>query len=172
MDLGLSDSVAVVFGAARGIGAAIVHTFIAEGASVAAIDQDPGVHDLSVPTGSFVSLTADVTDYGSVRQIGVEVAERLGCLDHVVFAVGIGSGKFGFPFWKLEPADWSVVLKVNLIGAVNVAHVFAPSLVNTASHGVRSGTAGGPVKHSVSACEGTRFAALTCRRAAASWPRR
>ncbi len=52
----------------------------------------------------------------------------LGRVDHVVFAVGVGSGKFGFPFWNLDPADWERVLRVNLVGAVNVAHAFAPGL--------------------------------------------
>jgi 2-hydroxycyclohexanecarboxyl-CoA dehydrogenase len=47
----------------------------------------------------------------------------------VVFAVAVGSGKFGFPFWNLEPADWGRVLEVNVVGAVNVAHAFAPLLV-------------------------------------------
>ena len=40
----------------------------------------------------------------------------------------MGSITFGFPFWKLEPADWDLVLKVNLLGAVNIAHTFAPAL--------------------------------------------
>ena len=57
------------------------------------------------------------------------VLGRFGRCDHVVFAVGVGSGKFGFPFWNLEPADWDHVLRVNLVGAVNVAHAVAPSLV-------------------------------------------
>jgi len=42
-------------------------------------------------------------------------------VDHVVFSVGAGSGRFGFPFWKLEPDDWTRVLEINLLGAVNVA---------------------------------------------------
>ena len=50
-------------------------------------------------------------------------------MQHVVYAVGCGSGKFGFPFWNLEPADWDRVLRVNLLGAVHTAHAFAPSLV-------------------------------------------
>src|SRR4051794_6401107 len=44
----------------------------------------------------------------------------------MVFAAGVGSGKFGFPFWNLEPGDWDRVLRVNLVGAANVAHAFAP----------------------------------------------
>ena len=143
MDLGLVDSVAVVFGAARGIGAAIARAFAAEGAQIVAVDRDPSVHDLGTPTRSFVSLTADVTDYGAVSEIGLEVAQRFGRCNHVVFAVGIGSGKFGFPFWKLEPTDWDLVLKVNLIGAVNVAH----ALRRAGEHSVPKCPAryGGPV---------------------------
>jgi NAD(P)-dependent dehydrogenase (short-subunit alcohol dehydrogenase family) len=49
-------------------------------------------------------------------------------VDHVAFAVGIGSGKFGFPFWSLAVEDWDRVLRVNLIGAAAVAHAFAPLL--------------------------------------------
>ncbi|MCP3695255.1 MAG: SDR family oxidoreductase, partial [Planctomycetaceae bacterium] len=42
--------------------------------------------------------------------------------------VGAGSGKYGFPFWNLKPADWDRVLQINLLGAVNVAHAFSPVL--------------------------------------------
>jgi NAD(P)-dependent dehydrogenase (short-subunit alcohol dehydrogenase family) len=47
----------------------------------------------------------------------------------VVYAVGVGSGKFGFPFWNVPAEDWGRVLEVNLVGAVHVAHAFAPGLV-------------------------------------------
>jgi 2-hydroxycyclohexanecarboxyl-CoA dehydrogenase len=40
-----------------------------------------------------------------------------------------------FPFWNLDPADWDRVLRVNLVGAANVAHAFAPGLADQ-----RSGT--------------------------------
>ena len=36
----------------------------------------------------------------------------------MICAAGIGSGKFGFPFWNLEPADWPRVLEVNVMGMV------------------------------------------------------
>jgi 2-hydroxycyclohexanecarboxyl-CoA dehydrogenase len=39
---------------------------------------------------------------------------------------------YSFPFWKLDPADWDRVLRVNLIGAVNVAHTFAPAIAEAA----------------------------------------
>ena len=132
MDLGLAKKVVVIFGAARGIGAAIAKAFAAEAAHVTAIDRDPSVHELARPFPQSLSLMADVTDYGAVRQAAQEVERRFTRWDHVVFAVGVGSGKFGFPFWKLEPADWEPVLQINLIGAVNVAHAFAPAMAAAA----------------------------------------
>ena len=79
-----------------------------------------------------LGFVVDAGDYAAVQLVADQVASRLGRCDHVVFAVGVGSGKFGFPFWKLEPADWERVLKINLIGAVNVAHAFAPAMAEAA----------------------------------------
>jgi NAD(P)-dependent dehydrogenase (short-subunit alcohol dehydrogenase family) len=148
MELGLAGSVVVVFGAARGIGAAIARAFAAEAAAVVAVDRDPSVLQWAGPRSGDVpghrptlGLVADVTDFGAVRRAAEEVAQRFGPCDHVVFAVGVGSGKFGFPFWKLDPQDWDAVLKVNLIGAVHVAHAFAPGMAD-ASRSDQSGDRG------------------------------
>jgi NAD(P)-dependent dehydrogenase (short-subunit alcohol dehydrogenase family) len=70
----------------------------------------------------------DVTDYPAVRACADRLRSELGEVGHIVYAVGVGSGKFGFPFWNLDPADWDRVLRVNLVGAVNVAHAFAPAM--------------------------------------------
>jgi 2-hydroxycyclohexanecarboxyl-CoA dehydrogenase len=133
MDLGLNGSVVAVFGAARGIGAAIARAFAEESARVAAVDRDPLVLELAdqlSPPG--LGLVADVTDLAAVRRTADEIATHFGRCDHVICAVGAGSGKFGFPFWKLEPADWDRVIRVNLLGAVNVAHAFAPAMAEAA----------------------------------------
>ena len=120
---------AAVFGAASGIGAAIARAFAAEGARIAVIDLDPRVIDFCRAVARIDRLwCADVCDYAAVRHAAEEITRRLGRCEHVVYAVGAGSGKFGFPFWNLEPSDWERVLKVNLIGAVNVAHAFAPAM--------------------------------------------
>jgi NAD(P)-dependent dehydrogenase (short-subunit alcohol dehydrogenase family) len=121
VDLGLRDSVAVVVGGASGIGKAIAGAFAAEGARVAVID-------LRFPEARPGQFVADVTDYAAVRAAEAGIRAAFGRVDHLVFAAGIGSGKFGFPFWNLDPSDWDRVLRVNLIGAANVAHAFAPGL--------------------------------------------
>lgn len=127
MDLGLTGQTAVVFGAARGLGYAIAAGFVAEGARVRLVDASPAVADAAKPFADARADVLDVTDAPAVRAY----AQRLvmadgGPPDHLAFAVGVGSGKFGFPFWNLDPADWDRVLRVNLAGAVNVAHAFAP----------------------------------------------
>jgi NAD(P)-dependent dehydrogenase (short-subunit alcohol dehydrogenase family) len=149
MDLGLRGQVVAVFGAARGIGEAIAKAFMAEAANVAAIDRDAGVMEVAEQLPLLrtehrrplaeaddhlaLGLVADVTDGAAVRRAAESVRNYFGQCDHVVFAAGIGSGKFGFPFWNLEPSDWEPVLRVNLIGAVQVAHAFAPMLVRAGS---------------------------------------
>jgi NAD(P)-dependent dehydrogenase (short-subunit alcohol dehydrogenase family) len=160
MQLGLARSVVAVFGAARGIGAAIARAFASEGAFVAAVDREPGVVGLAAELtqlargsphvarssaqsdreSSSLGLVADVTDCAAVCRLAKEIVNTLGRCDHVIYAVGAGSGKFGFPFWKLDPADWEPVLRVNLLGAVNVAHAFAPLLVGAAPSGAPGGS--------------------------------
>ena len=118
MNLELEGQGVVVVGGAMGIGNAIVDTFRTEGCQV-------GVLDLQECEGGIV---ADVRDFQNIRA-GVEhFRKKFGRLDHAVYATGVGSGKFGFPFWNLEPEDWAGVLEVNLIGAFNFAHVCSPFL--------------------------------------------
>lgn len=140
MDLGLTGQTAVIVGGARGIGRAIAEGFAAEGAHVALIDRDPEVTAAARQIAEqrrvkTLPLLADVLDYPAVRRAAAEIASFFGRTDHIVFAVAIGSGKYGFPFWNLEPDDWPRVLEVNVVGAVNTAHAFAPALIQA-----RSGT--------------------------------
>lgn len=121
MQLNLAGQTVAVFGAARGIGRAIAEEFIREGCQVHGFDRDQ-----SPPLAQASRLiTGDVTAYSDVRGF----AEAIGEVDHIVYSVGAGSGKFGFPFWNLEPADWKRALDINLLGAVHVAHAFAPQFV-------------------------------------------
>jgi NAD(P)-dependent dehydrogenase (short-subunit alcohol dehydrogenase family) len=140
MDLGLAGQTAVVVGGARGIGRAIAETFAAEKAKVALLDIDLAMHDAVKELAKRYEVqaaahVADVTNLEAVRRAADTIHALFGRTDHVVFAAGVGSGKFGFPFWNLEPEDWGRVLAVNVVGAANVAHAFAPALVRA-----RSGT--------------------------------
>jgi NAD(P)-dependent dehydrogenase (short-subunit alcohol dehydrogenase family) len=140
MDLGIAGEVAVVVGAARGLGRAIAEAFAAERADLVLVDRDPEVVNLAEKIGEGCASRAkavvtDVTDAAAMRNLAETVRTWFGRCDHLVFAAGVGSGKFGFPFWNLDPSDWDRVLRVNLIGAVSVAHAFAPGMTEA-----RSGT--------------------------------
>jgi NAD(P)-dependent dehydrogenase (short-subunit alcohol dehydrogenase family) len=131
MDLHLTSHVALIFGGASGIGRATAREFAAEGASVVILDRSRGTEqvaeEISKDTrAQVVGQICDVTDYGQVQSAAASIQQQLGRPRHVVYAAGMGSGKFGFPFWNLEPTDWQRVLEVNLIGAVNAAHAVGP----------------------------------------------
>jgi glucose 1-dehydrogenase/sorbitol-6-phosphate 2-dehydrogenase len=117
MDLGLGGQRVAVFGMASGIGRAIAEGFVAEGCVVQGFDR------IAHP-----SIDTTVGDVTSTAQVAA-FAAGFDRVDHIVYCVGVGSGKFGFPFWNLEPEDWPRVLDVNLTGAVRAAHAFAPKLI-------------------------------------------
>lgn len=114
MNLQLSGHVAVVTGGASGIGLACAQGLEAEGCRVATWDLANGV---------------DVSDFASVQKALADTEARLGPVQHIVHAAAMGSGKFGFPFTNLSPADWRRVLEVNILGMVHVAHACAPSMI-------------------------------------------
>jgi 2-hydroxycyclohexanecarboxyl-CoA dehydrogenase len=133
MNLELSNQVAVVLGAASGIGRAIAQAFLDEGAAVALIDRAPTVVEVAQQLANGKDATTlpvvtDVTDYAALQQAAQRIESELGPVVHMVFAVGIGSGKYGFPFWNLTPSDWPKVLEVNVIGAVNATYTFSPPM--------------------------------------------
>lgn len=133
MEMQLEGEVAVVVGAAQGIGQSIAAAFAWEGAHVALLDISPKIPAIAEKMGldygrPSLGLQVDVTEYEEVLAAARRINSEFGTVAHVVYAAGMGSGKFGFPFWNLQPSDWERVWKVNLQGAVHVAHAFAPAL--------------------------------------------
>lgn len=138
MDLGLQDRVAVVTGGARGIGLAVAREFSAEGAPVAiwdiAADVGESAKHLARAAGaSAIGCRVDVTDRKSIDTALARTVTELGPIEHLVHCAAIGSGKFGFPFTNLDPADWPRVLEVNMMGMVQIAHAIAPAMVERQS---------------------------------------
>lgn len=122
MELLLEGQGVVVFGSARGIGREIAKQFAMEGCRVIGFDlQKPASADTDA---AVLDILGDVTD----SRVVAEFAGAHNQIQHVVYSVGVGSGVPAFPFWNQRPEDWARVLDVNLIGAVNVAHAFAPRL--------------------------------------------
>jgi 2-hydroxycyclohexanecarboxyl-CoA dehydrogenase len=134
MDLNLRGRVAVITGGASGIGRAAAAAFAGEGAHVAIWDLgDAAVAVAHAICAEFpirtIGVLADVADESAVAAAVERTVAELGPIDHLVHAAAIGSGKFGFPFTNLQPADWPRVLRVNVMGMVHVAHGLTPHMV-------------------------------------------
>ncbi len=132
MDLQLQGQTALIFGGARGIGHAIGQQFLAEGAKLILADRVADTPQIATSLGGS-GYALDVTSLESVTQFAAELTKKKQKVDHVVYAVGIGSGQFGFPFWNVHPSVWQNVYNVNVIGAVHVAHLFGPMMANQKS---------------------------------------
>jgi len=134
MELGLKNRLAVIVGGASGIGLATARCFANERAQVAIWDSSKDTREIanslaSEHTVRCCGCEVDVTNNASVEAAMVETLRQFGCVNHLVHCAAIGSGKFGFPFTNLQPADWPRTLEVNIMGMVHVAHAIAPHMI-------------------------------------------
>ena len=162
------DRVALVTGAASGIGRAIALAFAAQGARVAVCDVNAaGAEEAAAGMGGRgLAVAMDVTDAASVRAGVTRAVEALGGLDVLVNAAGWDRI---MPFVKTDEAHWDRVIGVNYRGLLAVTHAVLPHLiergggavVNVASEAGRAGSSGEAVY------SGTKGAVLAFTRALA-----
>ncbi|HEX3947633.1 MAG TPA: mycofactocin-coupled SDR family oxidoreductase [Acidimicrobiales bacterium] len=133
--------VALVTGAARGIGAATVAALAAGGWRVVAVDRcvdDPHTpyplgrrEELDRVVGSAgsgaVAAEADVRDAAALAAVVADAEERWGGLDAAVAAAGVIGG--GVPAWELPAEQERAVLDVDLGGVLNLARVSVPAML-------------------------------------------
>lgn len=118
-----TDRVAVVTGAAQGIGAATALRLAAEGAAVAVLDRDEPDETaarITAAGGVARAYVCDVTDRGAVQAVFDRVATDLGSPQILVNNAGITRDDL---FFRLSEEDWNAVLAVNLTGAYHCAQV-------------------------------------------------
>lgn len=128
--VGLEGQVAVVTGAARGVGELLARKLSARGAKVALVgleeDELKAVSERLY--GESAYWYADVTDHEAMGRVAAEVKERFGKADIVVANAGVASGG---PFADSDPVAWRRVIEVNLIGSAVTARAFLPVLTES-----------------------------------------
>ncbi|HEY5065975.1 MAG TPA: SDR family oxidoreductase [Xanthobacteraceae bacterium] len=123
---GSTQRVALVTGAARGIGLATARRFLADGWRVALLDIDSDTLDrthAALPAGETIAICADVADAAGVAAAVARVAKEFGRLDALVNNAGIAIFK---PILDVTYEDWSRVLAVNLTGPFLCVQAAAP----------------------------------------------
>ena len=137
----MSGRVAIVTGAARGIGAATARRLAAGGWWVSLVDvcaDEPTLgYSLATPSdlagavadtdGRGVGVVADVRDQAALDRAVVETVQRWGRLDAAVAAAGVIGG--GRPGWETPDDVWESVLGVDLTGVWRLARAAIPALL-------------------------------------------
>ena len=118
--------VAVVTGAASGIGAACASAFAAEGARVALFDRDAGgVASMAASLPGALAFVVDVADKNSVKPGFDQMLAAFGALDILVNNAGIESTR---TIEAMPEEDWDRVLDVNLKGAMLCTQAAVPAM--------------------------------------------
>jgi 3-oxoacyl-[acyl-carrier protein] reductase len=121
--------VAIVTGAARGIGAALARGLAARGAFVVATDLRPAdevCREIEAASGRCVSFTADVSTEEGVLNLREQVHEVCGPCEILVNNAGIEGGA---PFAEMNYALWRHVIQTNLDSQFLMATAFAPDMI-------------------------------------------
>ncbi|CQD19731.1 short-chain dehydrogenase [Mycobacterium lentiflavum] len=128
----LRDKVAVITGAASGIGRAIAYTLADRGARIVAVDRDDeGVQRLAEERGPAVAPhRADVSDPEAFEGIRDATLQRFGRVDIVVNNVGVLTN--GLP-QDIPAAEWLRILDINLMSVVRSNAAFLPLLLDQGS---------------------------------------
>jgi 2-hydroxycyclohexanecarboxyl-CoA dehydrogenase len=154
---GLQQKIALVTGAAGGIGRALCQRLVEERAIVMAIDRDEdALTQLHADQTSLHPLPLDITDYNAVTNAIATVEANHGPIDVLINNAGWDIAK---PFVETTPDLWQKIVEINLYGPLNLHHAVLPGfckrgqgkIVNIASDAARVGSSGEAV---YAACKG------------------
>ncbi|MFD9486008.1 SDR family NAD(P)-dependent oxidoreductase [Streptomyces sp. NPDC059991] len=132
MDLQLSGRSALVTGASKGIGLAVVRTLLDEGARVVAVSRrtSPELEKLARP--ELVHVAADLMDPEAPARVVARTVEEFGALDILVNNAGGPPPGVSLPrtsFLDAPDADWAAIFEFNLFSAVRAVRAALPHLL-------------------------------------------
>lgn len=131
----LNGKVALVTGAARGIGFETARQIHMRGASVAVVDLDPEqAREAAERIGErAIGIGADVTDHAAIMQAVAETVERFGGLDVAVANAGIAQSTMA-TVRGIGTEEWERVFEVDMLGVWRTARAALPQIVERQGH--------------------------------------
>jgi len=128
---GVEGRVALVTGAAQGIGRAIALTLAQGGAAVAAVDVAEDklggvVDEITRAGGKAVAFKMNVADEDNVKQVFKDVIAQLGKLEILVNNAGVTRDQL---LMRMKRADWDLVIGINLTGVFLCTQAAVPTMV-------------------------------------------
>lgn len=180
---GFAGKVALVTGAASGIGLALATRFAEEGMKLVLADIESAALDsahaaIRAKSAEAIAVRADVMHEEEVKRLADAAFDAFGNVHILCNNAGVSGGMGSEGLWTLAQQDWNWVLGVNFFGVLYGIRHFVPRMlekgesghiVNTASvAGLVSGMTGGPYtvsKHAVVALSETLYKDLKARNA-------
>ncbi|KOV69706.1 SDR family NAD(P)-dependent oxidoreductase [Streptomyces sp. MMG1121] len=138
MDL-QAGQVAVVTGAASGIGLAMARRFAAEGLKVVLADVEEAAlgkaaAELRAAGADVHTRVVDVGERAEVMELAETVYDTYGAVHVLCNNAGVGSGAEG-RMWEHEPNDWQWAFAVNVWGVFHGVQAFVPRMINSGQPG-------------------------------------
>ena len=147
------DRVAVVTGAASGIGRGMAETFIEAGMKVVLSDVDKARLQATIKTfqdsgAEVLGVHTDVSKPNQVKTLADRTLDAFGAVHVLCNNAGVGIG--GRHSWEIPFESWSWVLGVNLLGVINGIHCFLPIMLkqDTEAHIVNTSSIAGLISNS------------------------
>jgi len=127
----LDGKIALITGGASGLGEAIAHDYVKNGAAVVIADVNGDAaknvsHAINAKGGRAIALQVDVSDEASVLRLVDNAVAQLGSIDMLVNSAGIAKL---IPFLEVRVADFDLVHNVNVRGTFLVAQAAAKQMV-------------------------------------------
>ena len=125
----MTGRVAIITGAAQGIGAAYAHALASEGASIVVADIIDGssvASSINGSGGSAIFVHVNVSDESSARAMAEAAFDAFGRIDILVNNAAIYASLTLQPFSEIDPAEWDKVMAVNVKGPFLCARAVVP----------------------------------------------
>ena len=130
-----NDKVAVITGAASGIGRGIAEKFLQEGMKVVLADIESKAlakteEVLKEISSNVLTVVTDVSKIDDVKTLAQKTIDHFGAIDILCNNAGVGfANKSSTTIWENSLSEWKWIFDVNIWGVIHGIHVFVPIML-------------------------------------------